>query len=168
MTGKRFGSQTVRGFSHFDGRREAYWSCVCDCGVINVASGSVLRSGRSKSCGCLTAKLISERVSLHGMRRHPLYCTWRQMRRRCYSEAAHNYKYYGGVGIKVCDRWLVGEGGKHPFVCFVEDMGDRPPRTTLDRIDPYGDYEPGNCRWANGNQQRTNRRKVADHHVQQL
>lgn len=80
--------------------------------------------------------------------------TWDSMRYRCYNANADSYKYYGGRGIKVCDRWL----GRDGFVYFLMDMGPRPNGCSLDRIDPDGDYCPENCRWANIVTQQTNRR----------
>jgi hypothetical protein len=85
--------------------------------------------------------------------KHYLYGTHRAMLQRCTNPNAVNYQYYGGKGITVCDRWS-------NFQLFLEDMGDRPEGTTLDRIDPTGNYEPSNCRWATNNEQRLNRGSV--------
>jgi sugar diacid utilization regulator len=76
---------------------------------------------------------------------------WRSMIARCYDETHVSYKYYGAKGIKVCDRW------KNSMSNFWEDMGERPSKTTLDRIDSRGDYEPGNCRWATAKDQNNNK-----------
>jgi hypothetical protein len=72
---------------------------------------------------------------------HPLYKTWIEMICRCEASWKHNYKYYGAKGIKVCERW-------HDFEAFTSDMGEKPKGYTLDRINRFGNYEPGNCRWA--------------------
>jgi hypothetical protein len=96
-----------------------------------------------------------------GKDRHssPEHNSWRAMRKRCYYEGQHNYPAYGGRGITVCDRWNDPKTG---FESFVMDMGNRPEGMTLDRIDPDGNYEPDNCRWATDEIQRQNRRvKVA-------
>lgn len=87
---------------------------------------------------------------------NPIYGSWCEMRRRCYSPQRHNYKYYGGKGIKVCDRWLGIDGFKN----FCKDMGNKPTEQhSLDRIDNTKDYGPENCRWADKQTQAMNRKQ---------
>ena len=91
----------------------------------------------------------------HGMRYVPEYRVWINMRGRCNDPNRDNYPWYGGRGIKVCARW-------ESFENFYTDMGPRPSdRHSIERLDNYGDYEPGNCQWtiptAQANNKRNNR-----------
>jgi len=79
------------------------------------------------------------------------YNSWSSMTARCYQPSNRAYRSYGAVGIAVCEHW-------HDFKQFLEDMGERPQGTSLDRIDPEGNYEPENCRWATQAQRTANRR----------
>lgn len=81
------------------------------------------------------------------------YRSWEAMRCRCRDAARVEYKHYGGRGITVCQRW------ENSFPAFLEDMGERPPGTTLDRVDTDGNYEPGNCRWATMQEQHQHTRR---------
>ena len=87
----------------------------------------------------------------HGMRKSPEYVVWVNMKARCYNDSFVGYHNYGGRGISVCDRW------RNNFSAFFEDMGRKPEWASLDRVDPNGNYEPGNCRWADGVTQGNNR-----------
>ena len=74
------------------------------------------------------------------------------MHERCYNPKQDGFKYYGGAGIRVCDRW-------EKFSNFLADMGARPSKAhSIDRIDVTRGYEPGNCRWATHPEQCANRR----------
>lgn len=87
-------------------------------------------------------------------KRDPIYAAWSRMKRRCMNPNAKEYPRYGGVGIKVCERWL-------HFGNFMEDMGSSwSPGLSIDRIDNTKGYEPGNCRWATFLEQQRNKRSV--------
>lgn len=168
LTGQKFGRLTV-----VRKTLDSHWLCQCDCGVEKEVRSTLLRSGKTKSCGCYRI----ERGRAHGASiklRHgqgrgrgtPEYNCWGQMLHRCRNPNSRMFKNYGGRGITVCERW-------HTFDNFFADMGPRPsPKHSIDRIDVNGNYEPGNVRWATSIEQnrnlRTNKRITINGEVKTL
>ncbi len=88
---------------------------------------------------------------------------WKNMHERCYRISNVAFKYYGGRGILVCQRWH--RNNPKGFANFFSDMGIRPVGHSLDRIDNDGNYEPENCRWATHEQQWRTRRQSGMGHL---
>jgi hypothetical protein len=131
--------------------------CRCDCGGETVARGPELKSGHTRSCGCLAREAAPRNAkSIHREAQPNLtieYRTWIAMKYRCCNPSCKAFRNYGGRGIRVCRRWL------GCYAAFLADMGRRPSaQHSLDRIDNDGDYTPKNCRWATEHQQNSNRR----------
>lgn len=81
------------------------------------------------------------------------------MKSRCLNKNTARYPDYGGRGIKICDRWLLGCGKLNGFQCFLKDMGERPSCDySLDRIDNNAGYSPENCKWSTRIEQGRNTR----------
>jgi DNA-binding XRE family transcriptional regulator len=81
------------------------------------------------------------------------YNSWRNMVQRCHNPADKKYRWYGGRGIVVCDRWRSLQN-------FLADMGERPEGKTIHRLDNDGNYEPGNCSWATRAEQDAHRGNI--------
>lgn len=154
ITGQRFGRLTVLRFDKIDKRGEKFWLCQCDCGNVTSVSSSKLRSGYTKSCGCLQQEHRKKGFNRrHGMTNTKLYVIWQNMKHRCNDPNNIMFQHYGGRGITVCQEWL---SGFEQFLKWAEAAGYH-EGLSLERINVNGNYEPNNCKWITQTQQYLNR-----------
>lgn len=161
LSGQKFGRLTAvrRGENTKDGH--AQWICRCACGKTVIVLARYLKSGHTRSCGCLQAEkasfAASRRNVTHGESAAPLYHVWQSMRARCNNPKHRNFSNYGGRGIKVCEEW---DRSYTAFRDWAQRSGYR-KGLQLDRLNNNGGYSPLNCRWitpkGNSNNRRTSR-----------
>lgn len=157
LTGQKFGRLTVLEYKGPAKDRGAMWLCECECGNKPIVRANNLRSGKSRSCGCLARERAIEKCTRHNMSNTSLYYAWNTMRSRCSNPKSHKYKMYGARGIKVCKEW---ENDFKKFYDYVSQLPHFEEKgRTLDRINDNGNYEPGNVRWATPGEQANNTRR---------
>lgn len=159
LRGKRFGRLTVISDIGRTMDRHVLWMCRCDCdNYVNVSSRDLM-TGHTKSCGCFQKDTIRDKRYKHGDRDERLYSVWKSMKKRCENPNCKSYQWYGAKGVSVCDEW-------HDYASFKKwaenngyDKNAERGICTIDRINPYGDYSPDNCRWISMAEQAKNKRK---------
>jgi len=162
LTGQKFGRWIVlrREGSRLypSGAHQPTYLCRCECGTEKLVASSILRSGSSKSCGCLNnetrRKLCIERNTTHGLANTRTYKIWSGIVTRCCNPKASGYHKYGARGITVSESWRT-------FEHFFADMGECPPNYSIERENPFIGYTKGNCSWIPLSDQQKNKTNSA-------
>lgn len=151
MTGEKCGRLTVLERAENDKHGNAMWKCKCECGNIIITLGYQLRSGHTKSCGCLQKDIVRKMNTKHGYSKTRIYRIWDAMKGRCLNPNNDAYENYGGRGIEICEEWMDPVN----FIEWAYDNGYN-DNLTIERIDIDGNYEPSNCTWVTRAEQNRN------------
>lgn len=150
LTGEQFGRLTVLGYAG-----ASSWRCQCACGARTTVKTYSLNKGTTRSCGCLRREIMAKKATKHNGTNDPLYHVLSAMHQRCENPNNKNFKWYGALGVTVCDEWALTN---YPAFREWAIANGYHQGLTIDRMDPAGNYSPENCRWITIQDQQRNRR----------
>lgn len=151
MIGKNFGFWKVLS-GPIKRNKKTYYLCECKCNKQREVRNDQLLYGKTLKCSSCANSISSKK---HGLSKNSIYTRWKGIKSRCLDPKKDNYSRYGKLGITICERWL-------KFENFLSDMGFPPfKKAQIDRIDPFGNYEPSNCRWVTPKENANNRKKLS-------
>jgi hypothetical protein len=105
LVGMTFGRLTVLKYYDKTKSGNKRWECQCSCGLKSIVAHGDLRSGHTKSCGCLGNSATRPYRVKHGLSKHLLRGVWNSMNNRCHNPKSQAYPWYGAKGVRVCDEW---------------------------------------------------------------
>lgn len=159
LTGKRFERlvvlKQINDYIKPNGKHESNWLCQCECGNIVEVLGYSLKSGHTKSCGCLHEENLKTVAITHGDSYSKLYGVYTSIIDRCYNPNNKRFKDYGGRGIIVCDEW---KDSYLNFKTWAIFSGYK-EGLSIDRENNDLGYNPSNCRWVTRIVQQNNMRR---------
>lgn len=158
ITGQRYGRLVPLYRVEDNKYGRSVWMCQCDCGTLKAVAANDIRSGKSRSCGCLEREnrlnIKDRSIKTHRMTKTRIYRIWQGAKNRVFNKKDEHWPGYGGRGITMCEEWASS------FECFRDwaFSNGYSENLTLDRIDFDGDYCPENCRWVTSAEQQRNKR----------
>ena len=164
LTDKQFGNIIVMKYAFSDSLWQPHWVVKCLCNNKEfIIKGNLLKTGNTKSCGCLQRETAKRVNTTHGFAKgnhtqRRFYQIWRSMKERCYNKNCEGFQWYGARGIKICDRWLGVDGFIHfrddmweSYLAHVKEFGEK--NTTIGRKNVDGNYELSNVGWETNEEQ---------------
>lgn len=156
--GDKFGRLTALRCAGRNKWHDQLWECECECGKVKTVAAGKLKSGHTRSCGCLALDMRAKQLETHGITtggKPRTFTIWSGMKARCLNPKSVSYPNYGGRGVGICAEWL-------EFKAFHEwaVSNGYADGLQLDRIDNDGNYCPDNCRWVTRSENQRNTRRT--------